>query len=302
MLTKKFRKMQMLSHISLAVTTEKSLLHSFPSIFNFDLIKNGKVIFGKNICKVLPNFEIEEIQNSDISKLLFNRMVESMDSVLPIIYLKNNPNQIEFTESFITIRKFIFSMIQSFLIKENILLFSFSELIKFKNQRMDYLTSIIPSDLLLIFDEINVILEFQKNYSNETLKNFWIKTINQFDLTFLRVFNVKKISSQSILNIMSNNDGFLQRIKISILLLLQYKSIRKNSEVFQTVIYSLSHNPYHIYPKLYKSFKSSSIIIENRINSSRFENSKNDGSNKNKKSFSIKKFQKYLKIWKMMYG
>lgn len=296
-LTKKFRKKQLLSHVSLSISTEKSLFQSNPSIFYLDLILNGKIIYGKNILKILPHYEVNEIPKSDISKLLFNRMAECMESVIPIIYLKKNPKQNEYSLTVSSIRKFIFTMIQALLIKENILLFNFSELIELKNQKLDYLTSIITNDLLLIFDEINKILEFQKNISKETIENFWIKTTDLFDETFLRIFNTEKISSQLILSTMSDNNGFFQRVRISILLLLQYLKIKKNSEVFQIILYSFSHNPYHVYTKLYKSFKSSSIGIANMINSSRIENQKNESM-----IFSIKYFQKYLNIWKLIYS
>ena len=138
------------------------------------------------------------------------------------------------------------------------------------------------------------------NGIEENIETLWLKTIIQFDMTFFRIFNFE-ISSQAIFKIMSNNTGFTQRVKISIFLFLQYMTIKKFSEVIQTIIYSLVHNPLHIYTKLYKSFKSSSSGIGNEIDSSRFENSRNEGINKNEKIFSTDDFQKYLQIWKMMY-
>src|SRR5919112_277967 len=77
--THELKKKRLLSHVSLSITTEKALLHASPSIFYQDLNLNGKVIFGKEIHSLLRKYETIEIPIQDVYRLIFNRMVESLE-------------------------------------------------------------------------------------------------------------------------------------------------------------------------------------------------------------------------------
>src|SRR5919198_3587136 len=111
------------SHVSFSVTTEKALLHSGPSIFYQDLSVNGKVIFGKDIRSSFRSYKINKIPIQDLYRLLFNRMVESLEALVLSGALEGKLDEYSFDLIFKSLRKMNFALIQVMLIKEGILIF-----------------------------------------------------------------------------------------------------------------------------------------------------------------------------------
>src|SRR5919198_6153208 len=187
------------SHVSFSVTTEKALLDSGPSIFYQDLSLNGKVIYGKDIRSSFRGYEIKEIPTQDLYRLLFNRMIESLEALVLSGTFEGKLTEYSFFNLILkSLKKLNFALIQVILIKEGILIFNISDIrtanaYQLKNQQ-------VLDCLLNSYNELTSITK-SKSQSQEndfymhTIEKCWYMIISQFNLTMKFLYRTDDSSS-----------------------------------------------------------------------------------------------------------
>jgi hypothetical protein len=313
------------SHVSFSVTTEKALLHSGPSIFYQDLSVNGKVIFGKDIRSSFRSYKINKIPIQDLYRLLFNRMVESLEALVLSGALEGKLDEYSFDLIFKSLRKMNFALIQVMLIKEGILIFNISEIetayaYQLKNQQ-------VLDHLLKSHNELVATSKSSKNeYSILIIERYWSRIIDHFNLTMKLLYRIddsstsplsSNISSNLIEKILFEHERLGDRLKTSLMIFLQYFKISNAREVVEAIIFVLRFGSDHIYFVLYDVFLSSQSILKEEVDKEdktnyqkKQQQQQYDSTNNNnpkshiiytKKNW-LKLYIKYLYIWKFKTG
>ena len=313
------------SHVSFSVTTEKALLHSGPSIFYQDLRVNGKVIFGKDIRSSFRSYKINKIPIQDLYRLLFNRMVESLEALVLSGALEGKLDEYSFDLIFKLLRKMNFALIQVMLIKEGILIFNISEIetayaYQLKNQQ-------VLDHLLKSHNELVATSKSSKNeYSILIIERYWSRIIDHFNLTMKLLYRIddsstsplsSNISSNLIEKILFEHERLGDRLKTSLMIFLQYFKISNAREVVEAIIFVLRFGSDHIYFVLYDVFLSSQSILKEEVDKEdktnyqkKQQQQQYDSTNNNnpkshiiytKKNW-LKLYIKYLYIWKFKTG
>jgi hypothetical protein len=291
-----------LSHVSFSVTTEKALLGSGPSIFYQDLNLNGKVILGKDMHILFRSYQTNEIPIQDLYRLVFNRMVESLEA-LTLIEITDKKltkeNQCLFLKS---IQKLNFALIQVILIRQGILIFNISEsrninLCELKNwQAVEY--------LIKSYEELVSISKSQEECSTDILEGFWLRIIDQFNLTVRLLSGINNsISSTFIKKESFEQESFTHKLKVSLIIFLQYFEIYKAREVIGPIIYIMRFGSDYVYFVLYDLFLSSAILMKSVAKDikPRQQQSKRHEDYYTEEKW-LKLYKKYLKIWKLKTG
>jgi len=287
-----------LSHVSFSVTTEKALLGAGPSIFYQDLNLNGKVILGKDMHILFRSYQAREIPIQDLYRLVFNRMVESLEA-LTLIGITEKKNTRESLRLFLkSIQKLNFALIQAILVRQGILIFNISEirtinLCELKNlQALEY--------LIKSYEELVVsITKSQENCSTDILERCWLRIIDQFNLTvgWLSGINHGSIPSTLIKKKeLFEHESFTDKLKVSIIIFLQYFEIYNSRDVIEPIIYIMRFGLDHVYFVLYDLF----------VSSANFMKSVSKEIEPNQQQYTKEKwlrlYKKYLRVWKLKTG
>lgn len=306
-LTSKLRNRGLLSHVSLVATTEAALRNSGPSIFYQDLHLNGKIIYGKNIIKTLFDFEPKQIPSYDVNRLLFNRMVELLEIFAANILNeeKNTRRGYELTLNFI--EKLTFALIQSLLIKENILIFRGYNLDELPFEYGQLKNKELLSSLVESYNELKNAIQDQENISISIIRKHVDVIIEQFRLTLDEITNIEDFSPDDVKKLFNVNENLGKKLRLSIILLLQYVNLLSISDLLYAIAYIIRHGSDHVYIHLYRLFLSSESLLKfmdveeiskDSIKGSSFVST----SNINNYKLWQKLFHRYFKIWKIKTG
>jgi hypothetical protein len=291
-----------LSHVSFSVTTEKALLGAGPSIFYQDLNLNGKVILGKDMHILFRSYQASEIPIQDLYRLVFNRMVESLEA-LTLIKITEKKLTRESLRLFLkSIQKLNFALIQVILIRQGILIFNISEirtinLCELKNlQALEY--------LIKSYEELVSISKSQEKCSTDILERCWLRIIDQFNLTVGWLSGINDgISSTFIKKELFERESFTDKLKVSVIIFLQYFEISKARDVIESIIYIMRFGSDYAYFVLYDLFVSSANLMKSVAKDikPRPQQSKRHEHYYTKEKW-LKLYEKYLKIWKLKTG
>jgi hypothetical protein len=295
--TTSLKKLGFRSHVSLSIMTEDSLGTADPSIFMFDLMHNGKIIY-KNIDGelVLPKFSINDIPVSDIYRLLFNRMIEALESfIFDCVYTSFDETRIPTVLN--RIEKLILSIIQSILLKQKKLILHSKDTLL--NELEASQTSRQDPQLYRSIQMLKKIgaLKARTAVKRLEIENIWIQLSDEFRsvVESLGFDHNNELEFDS----MFPPNSLTQKIVSCILLLLQYYRVSSLSDLTKTIIFERKFGSDHVYFIMYglflssKKFTSSLGIESNQLNlDSTFLNSEEW----------FRLFNSYLIIWKHKTG
>jgi hypothetical protein len=305
-----------LSHVSFSVTTEKALLGAGPSIFYQDLNLNGKVILGKDMHVLFRSYQPSEIPIQDLYRLVFNRMVESLEALVLIGITEKKITRESLRLFLKSIQKLNFALIQAILIRQGILIFNISEirtinLCELKNwHALEY--------LIKSYEELVAsITKSQENCSTDILERCWLRIIDQFNFTarWLSGINDGSIPSTFIKKELFEHESFIDKLKVSVIIFLQYFGIYNVRDVIEPIIYIMRFGSDHVYFVLYDLFVSSANLmksvskeIEPKQQQQQEKQQQFDSSKSNlhevcyTKEKWLRLYKKYLRVWKLKTG
>jgi len=294
------RKKSSKSYVTLSVTTRDSLINSDPSIFHQDLNLNGKIIFGKDIIKLLKNHEPNSIPNIDLYKLLFNRMAESLKLLVESKLLENEVKEFNFELFVHSLEKLSFSLIQSLLIRNNIIIFRGSKLEIFRFYEVKQTDKPLFQSLLEFYEEIEMLRKSNTKDSRK-LEEYWLRLITLFNLSITNLSNEKNISTEflkQILRIRSLKD----RTKTSLATFMQYYSLSNLGDLFRTLFHLMFFGDGFVYISLYKLFMETENLIKLPKNSQNYEKNKSLTHHPKVPDAWLKSFKKYYMMWSIQSG
>ena len=219
-------------------------LKRLPRIFrNYETKESGKVIYGKNVLNVIPQINIDNIDNIDLNRLLIERLYQQ--------YIFNNQIDSFMYKSFFLCRNIL--EIPSILLPHiGILKPSYAERVNFFGKSLNILYKIAPfTDWNKINESIKYSMKIKMNPSilkgNKVEYNLLLDNlIYSYMSSYIFVQNVEKrdnIFARKIINF-AKSYSFKKFIKF-ILYFLFYSDLYRNfkfDSLFFNLIYSLKYN------------------------------------------------------------
>ena len=158
MISDKLRKKWLLSYVSLSFTTEERLLYTKHNSFHLHLRLNGKVIFGKEIIKMMYDYgydDYKKIPKSQLNRDIFGFMMLLVKSIKESGIMDGNITKDGYNSILKSIRKLTLFMIRGLIIKESIPLnpYDLTE-IKMKKRVIHTNNSRLFNELLDSYDDL----------------------------------------------------------------------------------------------------------------------------------------------------
>ena len=258
------RKDWLLSHVSISVTTEDRLLHSNHDAFHLHLKLNGKVIYGKELIALMPNYGYKEYRLIPISQLKWTIFAETAKVVKNIVssgIIDGNVSVYGYNSVLKSIRRLTLFMIRDIIIKDSIPLNPYN-LAEIRTKRMLYeiKNAELFDDLLKSHDDIKL-KDTIEDCSLDEIEKCLTRVIKQVNSTIEIVTGTKNPFVTTPKKEIFEYIPLIQRVEYSIYLLLTNFHPGWSKGLFKYVIYS-TFNHEDITFRFYDLFKSSSHMIE----------------------------------------
>jgi predicted nucleotidyltransferase len=297
-ITDRLCKFQFISQVSFSVITEESLAKAEPSMFMFDLIQNGRTIYS-NVegPLVFPHFSVKEIPKYDIYRLLFNRMVEALDSFVTDC-MRNQFDEHSNVKVLKSLQKLYLSIIQSIYINEGTMILNSSDVIAASSKEVS-----VSDKNLQLCSSIETLRNIQMRKSNnvltgDELEKLWIDTVQTFkEYVECNGFNVKYSAD---FDKMFPYEAITRRLLKASLIFLQYHKINSLRDLLRSIIFVTRFGSDHIYLRMYANFLSSvQFIKQSKIGN--FDDNSLAFSQPAHKKF-LRSFSSDMKIWRHKTG
>ena len=182
-----------LSNISLIVITEKRLLHSRPSVLCQELKFNGKVIFGKDVINLLPNYRNDQIPVRDLMRYIFTSVVRLLESFVRSEVKRERLRDDENDPVLKHMEKMILILIRAIVMKEGIPINPFN-LNEIRSRSKDHVeNSDILEYLLKSYEDLTKIKNSSSQYSRIKMKKYWVNIIDLFNSTMIALTGNKDV-------------------------------------------------------------------------------------------------------------
>ena len=254
-ITEKLRKEKLLSHVSISVITESTLKNMLPTIFYQDFSNNGKLVYGRDLKEIFPKYKTKDIPSKDIYRLIFNRMTELLAALVNSKIFEKKVNRIDYDYILDHIGKFVFSIIQAILIKnEGILIYRGTNLKDIESNSIKYNNSKLIQELLRRYETFSEANRKKEPYTVNMIENFFVDIQRLTKLSIQTLSNSNNSSQTFIRQIFVEEERISERVKISLIIFLQYFKILKKTNLLRMIIYNIKYGPDSVYSHLYELF------------------------------------------------
>jgi predicted nucleotidyltransferase len=291
MISDELRKNWSLSFVTISITTENRLLRANPDDFYLHLKLNGKVIFGKELISLMPNYGYLEYKNIPLAQLkmtVFGHMMNVVRSVALSGIIEEKITVNGYNSVLKSIRKLILFMIRTIIIKDSIPLNPY-DLNEIKTKRSLYQTknSAMLHDLLDSYHEIKL-SDSKEHCSMAEIEKCLVRLIKQFNSIIVILTGVENPLVTLPKKLICGRQPFIQRLEYSMYLLLTNIHISWSIGLFKFIIFTLLR-PEDITFRLYDLFISSPDLIKSLGEGS-------SGNNQQRQSW-VKRYSKTLHPW-----
>jgi len=285
------RKKWLLSHVNLSITTENRLLHARLNDFHLHLKLNGKVIFGKELIRMMHNYgyvEYKEIPIPYLNRTIFGNVMLVVRSVALSGIIEGHITVNGYNSILKSIRKLILFMIRVIIIKDSIPLNPY-DLTEIKTKKSSYKikNSAIFDDLLNSYDDIKL-SESKEDCSISEIQNCLVRVISQFDSTIAILTGINYPFLSLPKKLIFGHFPLIRRLEYSMYIFLTNVTASWTLGLFKFMIYIML-NPAQIYEGFYDLFVSSPRLMKS--------GESNNGSYQQRQSW-IKQYNKTLQPWK----
>jgi predicted nucleotidyltransferase len=267
-ISEELRKNRSLSHVNLSIKTESGLLHASPNAFDLHLKVNGKVIFGKELISLMPNYGYEEYKNIPIPSLcnmIFCHMMALVRMLALSGIIEGKITVDGYNSVLKSIRKLTLFMLRAIIIKDSIPLnpYNLTE-IKTKSRLIEIKNSEIFHDLLKSYDDIKSI-DTKEDFCIAELERYLARVIRQFNSTIAVLTGIDYPFIALPKKLIFGHDPFIHRLQYGLqygtyILLVNLKT-GWSIGLFKLIIFTILR-PEDISLRFYDLFISSSNLVK----------------------------------------
>ena len=213
------RKKWLLSGVNLHITTENKLLNARPNAFHVHLKLNGKVIFGKQLIRLMDGYKYKEIPVRDLCTMIFSHMIDLVRTMAVSGILEENITTDGYNSILKSVRKLTLFLIRAIIMKDGIPLnpYNLTE-IKTKRNLYQIKNSLIFNDLLKSYDDIKLSNSIE-GCSMSELNRYLLRLITQFNSTIAILTGINYPSESLPIKLILGGLPFLRRLEYSMYIL-----------------------------------------------------------------------------------
>ena len=291
-ISNKLREKWLLSYVSLSFTTEERLLYAKHNSFHLHIKLNGKVIFGKELIKMMHNYgydEYKKIPMSHLNRNIFGFMMLLVRSIKDSGFIDGNITTDGYNSILKSIRKLTLFMIRGLIIKDSIPLnpYDLTE-IKTKKTLIDTNNSTLFNELLDSYDDLKL-SESKEDYSISEMQKHMIRVISQFNLIIAILTGTNNPISGLSKKLIFGHFPVIRRLEYIIYIFLTNVTTSHTLGIFKYMLIVML-NPHQIYSSYYDLFVTSPRLMKSHSDES-------DDSYQQRESW-LKIYNKTLQPWK----
>lgn len=261
-LSNELKKNWLLSSVNLSVTTENRLLNARPNVFYLSLKLNGKVIYGKELIRMIQSYGYDQYKSipvDTLSRMIFGHMISVVTSLASSGIIVGNITIDGYNSILKSIRKLTLFMLRAIIIKNSIPVnpYSISEirakcnLYKGKNS--------ICNDLLMSYEKISL-SDSKEDCSLSELEKYMVTVISQFNSTLAILTGINFPNVDLRKEVVFSHFPFIRRLEYSAYIFLLNLETRWTIGLFKFIILVI-YGPESIYLQYYHLFASGSNLI-----------------------------------------
>jgi predicted nucleotidyltransferase len=286
------RKNWLLSHVTLFITTESRLLHGDPNAFDLHLKLNGKVIFGKELISLMPNYGYEEYKNIPVPCIrnMILGWIMGLVRVLASSGIIEDKITVDSYNSVLkSIRKLTLFMVRAIIIKDSIPINPY-DLSEIKTKRKLYVTknSAMLDDLFDSYDNIKL-SDSKDGCSMAKIEKCLVRVIKQFNSIIVILTGIENPFVNLSKKMVFGEDPFFQRLEYCTYLLLTNIRTGWSIGLFKFIMFTI-FRPQNITLGFYDLFMSSPDLIKSLREGS-------NGNNQQRQSW-LRLYNKTMHYWK----
>jgi predicted nucleotidyltransferase len=259
------RKNWLLSSVNISIRTEERILNARPNAFDLHLKLNGKVIFGKELIRLMPHFEYKDIMVPSLCSMIFCHMTILVRTIVVSGILEGKKNSHGCNSVLKSIRKLTLFMIRAIIIKRSMPLNPYDLIeIKAKGRFYQIKDSAIFNDLLKSYDDIKL-SDSNEECSMTEIERCLVRVIRQFNLTIAILTGINYPFSSLPKKLIFGQNPFTQRLRYGLqwgtFILFTNLHTGWSIDLFKLIIFTTLH-PEGISLRFYNLFISSSNLVK----------------------------------------
>ncbi len=256
-ITHDLRSRHLLSKVSLIVTTERRLMNAKPSVLILELKFNGKVIFGKDVISLLPNYSGGDVPVRHLIRYILPFMVRLLERFVQSYFDQNMPYYVNYDHGLKAMKKMTTGLIRAIVIKEGIPInpFNLNEIKGRKNQ-YHLEQAVLLESLFEIYEKLKraTDTDYGPCLSTDNMKEYWIEMINQFNLTVVALTGNKDFASEKLL--FGDTVKLTRRLQLGLYISPRFLGLKKTRYLIKAVMLVITVGPDYSYLPLYRLFLS----------------------------------------------
>ena len=289
-ITNELKKKYLLSNVNLAITTEDRLLNAYHNVFNLFLKLDGKVIFGKELIGLMPNFEFDEIPVDNLYRMIIGHMIFVVRNIASSGILDGNITTDGYNSILKSIRKLTLFLLRVIIIKDSLPVNPY-DITEIKAKRNLYQTkNSIYDDLLNSYEDIKL-CDSRENCSMVELQKYIVRVITQFNSTVTILTGSNYPLDALPKKLLFGQFRFIRRLEYSMYVFLINLETSLNIGLVKFMV-NIIRGPEDIYLRYYNLFVSSSNLIRTA------DDKKESADLFQKRQSWLKAYHKSLKPWK----
>lgn len=287
-LSNELRKECLLSYANLSITAQDRLLHAYPNAFYLHVKLNGKVIFGKELIEMMPNYEYRKIPIDDLCRMIFGHMIFVVRSIASSGIFDGNITVDSYNSILKSIRKLTLFLLRAIIIKDSLPVNPY-DMTDIRDKGNLYKTkNLLYNDLLSSYDDIKL-CDSKEDCSMVNLEKYVARIATQFNSTLVKLTGTNYPFITLPKKLIFGHFPLIRRVEYSIYVFLINLNTRWTLELFKFLIF-IVRGPESIYLRYYHLLLSSTNLIKPT-------NDVSMGTIQQRRSW-LKLYQKSLKPWK----
>jgi hypothetical protein len=287
-LSNELRKECLLSYANLSITAQDRLLHSYPNAFYLHVKLNGKVIFGKELIEMMPNYDYRKIPMDDLCRMIFGHMIFVVRSIASSGIFDGNITVDSYNSILKSIRKLTLFLLRAIIIKDSLPVNPY-DMTDIRDKGNLYKTkNLLYNDLLSSYDDIKL-CDSKEDCSMVNLEKYVARIATQFNSTLVKLTGTNYPFTTLPKKLIFGHFPLIRRVEYSIYVFLINLNTRWTLELFKFLIF-IVRGPESIYLRYYHLLLSSTNLIKPT-------NDVSMGTIQQRRSW-LKLYQKSLKPWK----
>ena len=255
-ITGDLKRRHLLSKVSLILTNERKLVNAAPSVMALELKLNGKVIFGKEVIPLLPDYSCKDVPVRHLIRYVLPFMVRLLERLAQSNFDNKAADYGSQTLILKSMKKMTTGLVKAIIIKEGLPVNPFS-LNEIKEQKAHFRleNATLLESLLDLYEELKHLTVFDSPSTilSVDMKEFWIELVHLFDLTLVALTGNKEFSSER--HLFGSTVNIKRRLQLALYISPRFLGIRKMRYLTKAVVLVVTVGPDYSYLPLYRLFR-----------------------------------------------